>query len=100
MVTTTVNVLLTLGKFHPRGIARDRGFPPSSATRTTLTTTYSVMTIGTLILHLWDVVDYNDVTIIVMVIVISIVLEVFQLSIFEREFPQDSDTGIVFFLLY
>ena len=32
-----------------------------------------------------------------MVIVTSIVLEVFQLSIFELEFPQDSDTGIVFF---
>ena len=40
---------------------------------------------------------YNDVTIIVMVIVTSIVLEVFQLSIFELEFPQDSDTAIVFF---
>ena len=41
---------------------------------------------------------YNDVTIIVMVIVTSIVLEVFQLSIFELEFPQDSNTAIVFLL--
>ena len=62
-----------------------------------MTTTYSEECYDHLTFSSMSCYIYNNVTIIVMVIVTSIVLEVFQLSIFELEFPQDSDTGIVFF---